>query len=647
MKKILLMIMAILLIHSCHDYTVNDIIEENNIMTNETRSTNISSSYYYWSEGVKIPLEINNNKLYAIIETTELDCLNKSILNHSNNLLNINYNSLGIEDFNNTQTSLTSIILDDISINEIYDIAVYIAPYFKTTDGSDIGITNILSVQLKTEEDLIELKKIAKEFNIEIIGKNKFDSSIYFLSCTKESKGNALEMANLIYEIGLFEYATPEFIIESMPDIINPDDTYFNNQWNLNNISNTKSDINYIDAISNFTFPYINDIIVAVVDNGVYKEHEDLPLYNVSYNAHTGEYTSGLYGNHGTLVAGVIGAIANNNKGISGVASGVKIMPISICYTEDGTRLGISASTSTNFANAIRFAADNGARIINNSWSFNTSSPIPEINNAINYAHQKGCIVVFSSGNDSAAVSQPAAGAPSPILVVGASEQNGYRASYSNYGISLDIAAPGTDIWTTNWTGGYTTASGTSLAAPHISGIAALICAINPNLTLGRVTSIIEQSAQKIGNNEYEITDTRLNGPWNQYLGYGLVDANKAVSSVTGTSPSIPSIYCELAEISQSDLAIMGLDYDIYPISYVAKSSGQAIFFIDNYDSNATYVWTSTLPPYSGFDSTFTIEYASVDEPTLYEIKCKALKNGIVSAESGASIAVIPYDYIY
>lgn len=190
-----------------------------------------------------------------------------------------------------------------------------------------------------------------------------------------ESKGNALEMANLMYESGAFEYAAPEFILESMP-ATDPNDTYFSSQWNLKNPTHPFSDINYVDVITNFIFPYINDIIVAVIDNGVYNGHDDLPLHNVSYNAHTGESSSGLYGDHGTMVAGIIGATTNNGRGIAGVASGARIMPVSICYTEDGTTLGIPASTTTHFANAIRFAADNGARIINNSWSFTTQSNI-------------------------------------------------------------------------------------------------------------------------------------------------------------------------------------------------------------------------------------------------------------------------------
>ena len=77
-----------------------------------------------------------------------------------------------------------------------------------------------------------------------------------------------IEMANFMYESGAFEYATPEFIVESMPDAA-PNDTYFSYQWNLKNVSYPGIDINYVNARNAFAFPYINDIIVAVVDNGV------------------------------------------------------------------------------------------------------------------------------------------------------------------------------------------------------------------------------------------------------------------------------------------------------------------------------------------------------------------------------------------
>ena len=226
-----------------------------------------------WCDGVKIPLTVNENKSYVLVETAKFESVRKSAVNirRGNTRTIDNYAALSIRSSKEfrMQKSLTSFTLDNAQQKSInpQDV-VYEAPYFKTSDGADLGITNVFSVQLTGEQDLAKLQKIAEEYNLEILGENEFDPSIYYLSCTKESKGNALEMANFMYESGAFEYATPEFIVESMPDAA-PNDTYFSYQWNLKNVSYPGIDINYVNARNAFAFPYINDIIVAVVDNGV------------------------------------------------------------------------------------------------------------------------------------------------------------------------------------------------------------------------------------------------------------------------------------------------------------------------------------------------------------------------------------------
>lgn len=648
MKKLLSLIIAVIAFYGCQDDILSEEYQEN---VPATRASEGSSDYYYWCDGVKIPLTVNETKSYVLVETAKLESVSKSAITNRGGLGTTrtieNHAALGIRSSKKAgmQKSLMSFTLDNALQNSInpQDV-VYEAPYFKTSDGADLGITNVFSVQLTGEQNLAKLQKIAEEQNLEMLGANEFDSSIYFLSCTKESKGNALEMANFMYESGAFEYATPEFIVESMLDAA-PNDTYFSRQWNLKNSSYPRVDINYVNARNAFAFPYINDIIVAVVDNGVYNNHEDLPLYSVSYDAHTGKSPSVLYGDHGTKVAGVIGATANNGKGIAGVASGVKIMPISICYTDN--ELGIAASTTTNFANAIRFAANNGARVINNSWSFETYSPIPELNNAITYAHGKGCIVVFASGNNNGAIQQPMAGANSATLVVGAIDRNGAKSDFSGYGSSLDVVAPGRDIWTTDVTGGYACVPGTSYAAPHVSGIVALIWATDPDLPVWRVRNIIEQTTRKVGGNAYDIDPVRLNGLWNQFVGYGLVDAYAAVSAVSGPAPTAPRIGTSLSEVEPGDLSLMGLGYDKWNIAYLARGEGQATCSIENYDSSVAYVWSSTLPPYTGEGSTFTVDFASdTDEPVLHDIECRVLKNGL-STSSGVHLALIPHGYSY
>ena len=142
--------------------------------------------------------------------------------------------------------------------------------------------------------------------------------------------------------------------------------------------------------------------------------------------------------------------------------------------------------------------------------------------------------MVFASGNDSGPITFPA-NFDENILVVGASNKYGNKADFSNYGKEIDVVAPGIDIPTTGWTKtdtstyNYIKFSGTSASCPQVAAIAALILSINPNLTSKEVCNIIEKTAQKVGSKAYTSYSNRPNGTWNEYMGYGLVDATAAV----------------------------------------------------------------------------------------------------------------------
>lgn len=181
-----------------------------------------------------------------------------------------------------------------------------------------------------------------------------------------------------------------------------------------------------------------------------------------------------------------------------------------------------------------------------------------------------------------------------------------------------------------------------------MSGIAALIWARNPSLKAWRVLDIIEQSVRKVGMNEYQGVEERLNGSWNQFFGYGLINAYTAASAATGQAPSSPIINIELlTEIDFNDLLSMELDEaNARDIIYLARTPFNVTAVIENYDPSAAYQWTSTLSPYYGFGSTFTVEYSSVSEPELHEITCKILKDGYTET-TGISIVLIPYNYSY
>ena len=177
-----------------------------------------------------------------------------------------------------------------------------------------------------------------------------------------------------------------------------------------------------------------------------------------------------------------------------------------------------------------------------------------------------------------------------------------------------------------------------------------MIWAINPNLSASRVRDIIEQSTTKVGNNAYINEYTRLNGSWNQFYGYGLVNAYDAVSAAIGYSPSLqnPILSTELTEIGVSDLISMELDdADAWEDIYIAESPGNVTIYIDNYDPYATYEWTSTLPPYTSYDSSFNVQFPSgLSEPELHEVACTMIKNGSRTL-TGLSIAVVPFNYSY
>jgi len=115
------------------------------------------------------------------------------------------------------------------------------------------------------------------------------------------------------------------------------------------------------------------------------------------------------------------------------------------------------------------------------------------------------------------------------ILTVGAITSSGSRSDFSNYGSQLDVVAPGTDILSTVPNNLIGNSSGTSMASPHVAGIAALVLSVNPCLTGKQVRDIIEQTAQKVGNYSYANDSDRYNGAWNNEMGYGLVNAYEAV----------------------------------------------------------------------------------------------------------------------
>ncbi len=421
-----------------------------------------------------------------------------------------------------------------------------ISPYFRFKDDDIVGLSNFFYVKLKEKKDTILLTQMTKQTGTVIIEQDPFMPLWYVLSTTEVSEQNAMECSNLFYESGLFQAAEPDLMLNNLSQCTN--DAYFNNQWGLKNIGQSAGtrgvDINACDA---WQISKGNNITVAVIDHGIELDHPDLEanIHSLSYDCENRSSPSIVRGAHGTLCAGIVGAVQNNAEGISGVAPNCKLMSIS-----NSLSIGIyppaAVRQQQNLANGIEWAYQNGADVISCSWG-NALLQGQFISDAIDDAvirgrKDKGCIVVFASGNDAASTVLYPASLPN-VIAVGSITNKGQHDIGSNYGTALDVVAPGAKIYTTDRqgdvgentipgaAGNYCFVSGTSMATPHVAGIAALILSVNPYLTGQQVRDIIESTTQKVNSGlyTYSTTSGRPNGTWNNEMGYGLVDAYAAV----------------------------------------------------------------------------------------------------------------------
>ncbi|MBN3032830.1 MAG: S8 family serine peptidase [Candidatus Saganbacteria bacterium] len=335
------------------------------------------------------------------------------------------------------------------------------------------------------------------------------------------------------------EYAEPDYLC--YPAAAAPNDPYFPSQWNLAAIQAPQAwEIQKGDA----------NRIIAVVDTGIDYNRPDIAaniLANTDETETNGKDNDGNgYPNdfrgwnfvdnnndpmdqdgHGTVVAGITGAVPNNGIGISGINWQSKIMAL-----KGGDSSGFYDS---NTSAAIRYAADNGAEVINMSWGRYgfLSQTLAE---AILYAYNKGVILVGAAGNNGTREPlYPAALSPW-VIAVGATSETGRM---YNLGTWLDIAAPGVNIMSLRANNAtdcvpyygdpdYCSKSGTSMAAPHVAGAISLLLSQNPALTSSQVRNIIRASADDLGPAGFD-----------PYYGAGQLDIYKALTRASIATPDV------------------------------------------------------------------------------------------------------------
>ena len=535
------------------------------------------NNYYYYYKGQKKYLTLDKSSADISVKNT----LNKSSLKNSYELRD--FTLVDDKSLNKPSTyKYAKITFQNKLTDEEYfekleliksqsDIRT-VSPNFRGKRGKKIGMSDYLYVKLKEIDDYQALISLASQKKLSIIEQNRFMPLWYTLRCTENTVGNTLEIANLLFETGLFASAVPDLL--TYDDIVCANDDNFGDLWGLNNSNNQNIDINACDAWLITEGAGVN---VGVIDQGIEFSHNDLSnnLSPISYDTESNSSPSQTYGDHGVHCAGTIGAIKDNSLQVVGVAPKSTLFSIS-------NSLGGNANSRIKRADGINWAVQNGIDIINNSWSSGVQFDIIDdaIDNAlINGRNGLGTIMVFAVGNDnSSPVSYPANYHPD-ILAVGSITSSGSKSSFSNIGEELDIVAPGSSILSTGLNNSITTKSGTSMAAPHVVGIAALILSVNPNLTVQEVNRIIESTAKKIGAYSYSNNSNRPNGTWNVEMGYGLVDAYASVKSVFG-NPSVSgsSMLC----YSGNSYSISNLPADA-TISWTTSSS---ITRVSNQGSN-------------------------------------------------------------
>jgi subtilisin family serine protease len=294
------------------------------------------------------------------------------------------------------------------------------------------------------------------------------------------------------------EFAEPDYYAAPA---LTPNDPWYNDkytpQWHLPKI----------DAPAAWdTTTGSSSVVIAILDTGVYGAHEDLASKMVAgWNVYDNNGDTSDKTGHGTLVAGAAAAASDNGIGVASVAWGCKVMPIVVSDA-------FGFSSSSKLASGLIWGVDEGALVFNISFQGVGTNTLT---NAAEYVQSKGGVVIQGAGNSGDYDASP----DNPFIIkVSATDENDLVCSWSVTGNPINLSAPGVNIITTNSRGTYSSAGGTSLSTPIVSGVAALVMSANPDLTGQQVQDILKQSADDLGP-----------AGWDPSYGWGRVNAARAV----------------------------------------------------------------------------------------------------------------------
>jgi len=345
--------------------------------------------------------------------------------------------------------------------------------------------------------------------------------------------GEEIKIAQLLSQNPLVSYAEPNYLVYAQ---MVPNDPYYRYQWHLDNSSYGGIQMEEAWDISSGS-----GVTVAVVDTGI-RKGSDLEntcfLQGYDYVENDSDPTDD--NGHGTHVAGTLAQSTNNSLGVAGVAFSSCLMPVKVLDSQ-------GSGTYAWVANGIYYAVDHGAKVINlslgGSFSDNT------LKEAVKYAYEKGVTVVAACGNENKSTCLYPASYDDYVIAVGATQYDEKKAPYSNYGPSLDLVAPGGNLnvdqnkdgygdgilqqtfeiknGEVKW--GYYFFQGTSMATPHVSGVAALLISAGKANSPDQVRTILQSTAEDKGTPGKD-----------DIYGWGLVDAASALG-ITPTPTFTPT----------------------------------------------------------------------------------------------------------
>ncbi|MFC2044632.1 S8 family serine peptidase, partial [Chloroflexota bacterium] len=506
--------------------------------------------------------------------------------------------------------------------------------------SADMSFTTLTPATVTTDEEYVPdqiIIKFKQGINIDnekqlnnILGTEVINTSPFAgFKVLQIPEGKTVEeMVALYSEQSTVEYAEPNYVRRLT---WTPNDPNYSWQWHFDQIN--------LDAawdVDTTTPNHGGDpsIIVAVIDSGVayetYGEYEKAPdLANTNFTNGWDFVNDDAHPNddnlHGTHVTGTIAQSTNNSLGVAGIAFNTTIMPIKVFDS-------LGNGTVDQEAESFYYAADHGAHVINLSAGGPGSSVTEE--NAVAYAHNAGVTIIAAAGNDYQSGNAPSypAAYDEYVIAVGATRYDQTRSYYSNTGSYLDIAAPGGDtsvdqsgdgypdgvLQQTFSTGdvtnfGYYFLQGTSMATPHVAGVAALILAKFPTWTPAQVRYAMESTA----------TDKGATGRDDEY-GWGLIDALAAVGT------DAPSVITNAAtNITTTSATVSGNLTDLG-----SATTANVLF---EYGTDTSYGSTTTAETMTG-TGTFNANLIGLTPNTTYHFRAKA-DSGIHGIATGADIS--------